>query len=85
MITILPITEEENAAYQPFYRHHSPIGWMREETTTRLIVKMKPRHKGWTPSGCARDCGDHYIVARFASYDCVDKRTLAITEDVEDE
>ena len=30
------------------------------------------------------DCGDHYILARYASYDKIDKSTLAITKDIED-
>lgn len=84
MITILPITEEEQARYQSFYKNHTLVGWMKEETTTRLIVKMKPGQKGWTPFGCARDCGNHYIVARYAGYDRIDKRTLTVTKDIED-
>ncbi len=82
---ILPIEDDERALYQPFYKEHTPVGWMREAYGyTRIILKMKRGHKGWTPYGCARDCGDHYIVARSCSYDRVDKRTLAITENVED-
>lgn len=74
--------------YVKFYKHHTPIGWMREEfehtTMSRIILKMKPGHKGWTPYGCARDCGDHYIIARYSQFDRVDKKTLQITFDVED-
>jgi hypothetical protein len=84
MITILPIDDEERAQYQRFYKEHTPVGWMEEESITRLIVKMKRGYKGWTPSGCARDCGDHYIVAHYGSYTRVDKRTLTVTKDVED-
>ena len=70
MITILPIDDEERAQYQRFYKEHTPVGWMEEESIT--------------PSGCARDCGDHYIVAHYGSYTRVDKRTLTVTKDVED-
>lgn len=31
-----------------------------------------------------RDCGDHYIIARWSRYDRIDKATLQITFDVED-
>ena len=84
MIAILPITNEELAKYQTLYKNHTPIGWMKEGVTTRLIVKMKPGRRGWTPYLCARDCGGHYIVARYDRYDKIDKRTFAITKDVED-
>ena len=86
MITILPITEQELAMFQALYKYHTPIGWLREEggKVSHLLVKMKPGCKGWTPYGTARDCGDHYILARYASYDKIDKSTLAITKDIED-
>lgn len=38
----------------------------------------------YTPCGFCRDCGDHYIVARFSRYDRLDKETLEYTFDVED-
>lgn len=31
-----------------------------------------------------RDCGDHYIKACYSEYISIDKKTLAITRDVED-
>jgi len=66
--------------------HHIPIGWLREDGAkiTRLIVNMKPGCKGWTPSGCARNCGDHYIIARYDRYDRIDIHTHTLTEDIED-
>lgn len=39
---------------------------------------------GWTRTYSARDCGDHYIIARYSRYDRVEKDTLEITYDVED-
>lgn len=45
---------------------------------------MKPGHKGFTPYGCARDCGDHYILAQYAEYVRIDKKTGEKTYDVED-
>lgn len=38
----------------------------------------------WTRYDSIRDCGDHYIWARYSRYDRIDKETLEITRDVED-
>lgn len=84
MIKILPITEKDKEYFQKFYSKHNVIGLLEEPNITRIIVKMKQGYKGWTPTGCARDCGDHYIIARYSSYDRVDKKTLEIVKDVED-
>lgn len=44
MVTILPLSEQDEAMFQPLYKHHIPIGWLREDGTkiSRLILKMKP-------------------------------------------
>ena len=83
-VKVLAITDNDRAYYQRFYTKHNVVGLLQEENETRIIVKMKQGYKGWTPTGCARDCGDHYIVARYSRYDSVDKKTLNITKDVED-
>lgn len=66
------------------FTHHKPIGFLMFPTVSKVILKMKPGHKGWTPYQCARDCGDHYIVARFDRFDRIDKKTGKLTKDVED-
>ena len=38
----------------------------------------------WTRYGMCRDCGDHYIIARWSRYDRIDKETYKRTPDVED-
>ena len=38
----------------------------------------------WTRSGTVRDCGDHFIIARYSRYDKINKNDLSIIEDVED-
>ena len=38
----------------------------------------------WTRSGTVRDCGDHYIIARYSRFDRIDKGTLNIIKDVYD-
>lgn len=50
---------------------------------TYVVFKCKPGHHG-TRYGMCRDCGDHYIIARWSRYDRIDKKTLEITFDVED-
>jgi len=50
------------------------------ENTTYVVFKGT-----WTRYGTVRDCGDHYIEAKYSSYDRIDKETLEITKDVEDE
>ena len=57
---------------------------LREEWNdggSQTLVVFKGSH---TPYGMCRDCGDHYIIARWSRYDRVDKDTMAITKDVED-
>lgn len=83
-MTIRNLTEEEKAYFQQFYKVHTVIGMMEEENEDRIIVKMKRGYKGFTPYGVARDCGNHYIIARYSRYDSVDKKTLEIAKDVED-
>ena len=46
---------------------------------TRVIIKGS-----WTPYGCMRDCGDHYIVARYSRFDRVSKDLQTIAKDVND-
>ena len=72
--------------FQQFYDDHEVTGELLQEWSgsfglycDHIIVKG-----GWTPSGCARDCGDHYIVARYSRYDRIDKDTFKVTQDVKD-
>lgn len=39
----------------------------------------------WTRYQTVRDCGNHYIYAGYSSYYRIDKNSLEITADVEDE
>ena len=49
-------------------------------TTTYVVFKGS-----WTRYDTVRDCGDHYIYAGYSQHYRIDKDTLEITEDVEDE
>lgn len=77
---------EDREYYQQFYSKHKVTGDLLQEWRgasemigDHIVVKGR-----WTPSGCARDCGDHYILARYSRYDRIDKDTMSVTEDVED-
>ena len=80
MTRIKNISEEKRNYFQKFYPKHEVVGLLEEDDLTRVIVKGG----GWTPTGCARDCGDHLIVALHSRYDRIDKGTLERTKDVED-
>lgn len=41
---------------------------------TRVVFKGS-----FTPFGMCRDCGDHYIIAKWTHYARVDKATLQVT------
>lgn len=76
------LTPEAMEMYRRLNPSHEPTGDLLIETTkeglaSRVIFKGKFTHS-------VRDCGDHYIIARYSSFDRVDKETLKITEDVED-
>lgn len=81
---IVQLTPEDKAHFQKFYNQHNVVAFMEDGFCNRVVVKMKQGYKGWTPFGTARDCGDHYIIARYSRYDRVDKKTMEITRDVED-
>lgn len=76
------LTPEEIETYRRMNAGHEPTGDLliettKEGSTSKVIFKGKFTHS-------VRDCGDHYIIARYSSFDRVDKETLKITEDVED-
>lgn len=86
---IIPINKEDINYFQKFYHNHYVTDKLLEERTgdiiTRtIILKSKNKNGQYTPYGCVRDCGDHYIIARYSSYDKVEKNTLKITNYVED-
>lgn len=81
---IKKISKESKAYFQPFYKEHDVIALLEDFMCDRVIVKSKRGCKGWTPFGTARDCGDHYIIARYSRFDRLDKKTMDVTRDVED-
>lgn len=50
------------------------------ETSTTYVVM----EGSFTAYGMCRDCGNHYIIARYSRYDRIDKNTLEIEFDVDD-
>lgn len=53
----------------------------RWEDGAQTLVVFKG---SFTRYGMCRDCGDHYIIARYSRYDRIDKDTFKVTKDVED-
>lgn len=80
-----------------FFERHNPgfectgetLEEMYEEENGRdgggtTYAVMRATKQRWTPYGMCRDCGDHYIIARWSRYDRIDKGTFNRTLDVED-
>lgn len=88
-VTIGRLDEDEWQSFEamnPGYRCTGET--LREEfpdgsAQTLVVFKCKQGHRG-TRYGMCRDCGDHYILARWSRYDSIDKKTLKITVDVDD-
>lgn len=68
-----------------YYKHHLNIGTITINDSTYTLLKPKDKNGFWTPFTCARDCGDHYIIAKFDRYDRIDKVSFKYTADVKDE
>lgn len=68
--------------YKPMLKPTGETIWERWETGGECRVVMRG---SWTPYGVMRDCGDHYIIARWSRYDRISKDLTEITYDVEDE
>lgn len=76
------LSPEQIASYREMNEGHEPTGdLLVENHSTGQIVKVIFKGK-FTHS--VRDCGDHYIIARFSRFDRLEKDTLELIEDVED-
>lgn len=51
---------------------------------TFVVFRHTGHGRKFTPYGMCRDCGSHYIIARWSRYDRIEKNTLKITYDTED-
>lgn len=71
-------TAGEMLIYQPMFKK-TIVGVLLVDNCVWMVIKER-----YTPSFCARDCGDHFILANYDRYDRVDKSTFEITKDVED-
>ena len=71
------------ACYQPPI---TPTGEVIEVSSTSdpTIINKVVIQGSWTPYGFIRDCGDHYIIAKYSRYDRISKDLQTITEDTED-
>lgn len=76
------LTAEQMESYRKMNEGHDPTGDVLVENLKEGQI-VKPIFKGkFTHS--VRDCGDHYIIARYSQFDRLEKDTLELTEDVED-
>lgn len=71
-------TKDEVCIYQPMFKQ-KVLGVLSVGFCDWIVLRGK-----YTPVLCARDCGDHFILARYDRYDRIDKETFKITKDVED-
>ena len=84
----MELSQEDYRFFQKFYKQHTVVGFLKvpDKINSYVVVKMKKGYKGWTPSGCFRDCGDHYIYANYSRYQKYNKKTLELlNDDCEDE
>ena len=58
--------------------------WHGSEEWDNSMVSKVVFKGNWTPYGCIRDCGDHYIEALYSSYRWISKDLQTIKEDVAD-
>ena len=87
MVGVLPPEEIEY-----FERHNAGYKCTGETLEERFVDLFGMEHGAVyavmrgkaTLYGMCRDCGDHYIIARWSRYDKVDKATLNIEYDVDD-
>ena len=79
------LTPEDFRDYSAWNPGYTPTGETLKESfsdggsVTHVVFKGP-----YTRYGMCRDCGDHYIIARYTRYDRIYKATLEITKDVED-
>ena len=79
----MELSQDDYHFFQKFYKQHTVVGFLKvpDKINSYVVVKKKKGYKGWTPSGCFRDCGDHYIYANYSRYQKYDKKTLELLDD----
>lgn len=89
------LTNEEKAHFENAFIGYKPTGEILEESymeergldggmTGYVVFKSTSKRTNWTPYGMCRDCGDHFIIAKYDHYDRIDKAAMTRTSDVED-
>lgn len=78
-------SEEDLSDFEKMNRGWKVTGELLEEkfpdgSGTTYVVMTGP----FTNTYMCRDCGDHYIIARWSRWDRIDKGTLKITVGVDD-
>lgn len=81
---VRPVNEDEMKWFSGCHPNFNVLGFLVTSFVSKIILKPKRGKKGFTPYDCVRDCGDHYVIAQYASYTRVDKKTGEMTYNVED-
>lgn len=81
---VRPANKDEKEWFEACHKNFNVLGFLVTPFISKVILKPKQGKKGFTPYGCVRDCGDHYIIAQYASYRRIDKKTGEAIDDVED-
>lgn len=79
-----PLTTREMVYFGACYEGLIPTGETIKEISDNHSQTTVVFKGSWTPYGCIRDCGDHYIKALYSSYRWISKDLQATREDVED-
>lgn len=79
-----PLTAEDMEWFRKSYKGLKPTGEAIREISDHRSQTTVVFKGNWTPFGCIRDCGDHYIKALYSSYRWISKDLKTTREDVED-
>lgn len=94
-ITIGTLSKEDQQYFNRVFPGYTSTGETLHETyiekngqpaggCTYVVFRHTGNGRKYTPYGMCRDCGTHYIIARWSRYDRIEKGTLKITYDTED-
>lgn len=78
------LNAEDMKFYSKSFKGLKPTGETIKEISDNHSQTTVVFKGSWTPYGCIRDCGDHYIKALYSSYRWISKDLQTTREDVED-
>lgn len=78
------LNAEDMKFYSDSFKDLKPTGETIKEISDNHSQTTVVFKGSWTPYGCIRDCGDHYIKALYSSYRWISKDLQTTREDVKD-